>query len=403
MLSQYILDLCQNPATVSSELDKAPNLAPADVVKRLYKHNLRPDSAGSPGPRRDEDIELALQCGRWRERPSALFLKAFADALSCLNTHPLAGMVSPPLMGSHGTMPLTIIAPLADVARHCARVIREAKREVFFVTCVWSPSEAQQNEAWLSLIRNAERDIFIQTPDLNADPLLPALAEARARGVAVTYYFCFGYNDAGEMIPGQGGTNEQAARKLYTLAHAHARADPAAGANVDDLPLLLRVHAYVAKDQDHPVHQSLGARSCHLKLLIVDGAVGVQGSGNQDTQSWCHSQELNVMVDSRDICARWRDAVERNQRTSLFGRVGPQDGVWRDARGEPGRGYSGDPGVLGGLLKGVAGMMQKTIRHGVVGRNACFIRAKQPDTNGVARYKVECALRDEASGGNEPQ
>ena len=30
-----------------------------------------------------------------------------------------------------------------------------------------------QNEAWLSLIRNAQSHIFIQTPDLNAAPLLP--------------------------------------------------------------------------------------------------------------------------------------------------------------------------------------------------------------------------------------
>jgi hypothetical protein len=32
-----------------------------------------------------------------------------------------------------------------------------------------------QNEAWLSAIRNAKSTIFIQTPNLNASPLLPAL------------------------------------------------------------------------------------------------------------------------------------------------------------------------------------------------------------------------------------
>jgi hypothetical protein len=68
-----------------------------------------------------------------------------------------------------------------------------------------------QNEAWLSCIRNATRTVFIQTPDLNAAPLVPALAAALKRGIRVTYYICFGYNDAGEIIPGQGGTNDQAA------------------------------------------------------------------------------------------------------------------------------------------------------------------------------------------------
>ena len=59
-------------------------------------------------------------------------------------------------------------------------------------SCVHVP----QNEAFLSAIRNAQQSIFIQTPNLNAEPLLPALLEAVRRGVNVTYYVCLGYNDA---------------------------------------------------------------------------------------------------------------------------------------------------------------------------------------------------------------
>lgn len=586
MASQYVLDLCHERTTVSSELAKSPNKAPSDIIDELYKSKPRTLPSGKLDDHNDP-IEAAMQCGHWPERPSRLFLQAFADSLACLNTDPLAGMVSPPLMGSHGTITLTIIAPLADIARHCAQMIMEARREVFFVTCVWSPSKAQQaikdalielskragkrgekvavrviydqaspwhmisshqklkpeqydnkhvqlphpdevpnldlqvlslhtvmlgtlhakfcvvdgrsalvmsnniennqnlemlthlegpivasvydsalitwnkaltrledkgkvlvdeedeerrlmlekevrdmnmryqgesglqaanqqlnsdfktsiepsgpeiakgeemtpfvwtktestvpmalvsrhaygaldagdtkmpqNEAWLSLIRNAERDIFIQTPDLNAGPLLPALADALARGVEVTYYYCFGYNDAGEMIPGQGGTNEQAARKLISLAKAKTVQGEAL-----DLDSLLHIHAYVAKDQDHPIHHSLHSRSCHIKLLIVDSAVGIQGSGNQDTQSWCHSQELNVMVDSEEICGKWREGIERNQRTREFGRCGAEDGVWRDGEGKIGKGYSGDPGMVGGLVKGVVGMLNKTAKQ----------------------------------------
>lgn len=44
-----------------------------------------------------------------------------------------------------------------------------------------------QNEAFLSLIRNAKKSIFIQTPDLNAKPLLAALLTAVRFGVEVTY------------------------------------------------------------------------------------------------------------------------------------------------------------------------------------------------------------------------
>lgn len=204
-----------------------------------------------------------------------------------------------------------------------------------------------QNEAWLSLIRNAQKSIFIQTPDLNAAPLLPAIVEALKRGVEVTYYVCFGYNDAGEIIPGQGGTNEQAAQALLASL-------PAEGSE----RLLLNIYDYVAKDQDHPIHQQFRSRTCHIKLLVADGAVGIQGSGNQDTQSWFHSQELNIMVDSEEICQKWRECIERNQNTKAFGRVA-EDGVWRDAAGKPGDGYMGNPGNVEGLFKGVTGMMKK--------------------------------------------
>jgi phosphatidylserine/phosphatidylglycerophosphate/cardiolipin synthase-like enzyme len=174
-----------------------------------------------------------------------------------------------------------------------------------------------QNEAFLSLIRNARRTIFIQTPDLNAKPLLPALISAVKRGVQVTSYVCLGYNDGGELLPGQGGTNEMNAARLY------------AGLRAEEHPLL-QVHYYVAADQDHPIHNNFKQRSCHIKLLIVDESVAIQGSGNQDTQSWFHSQEVNVMIDSPVVCAAWREALERNQNTARYGRASAEDGCWYD-------------------------------------------------------------------------
>jgi hypothetical protein len=53
-----------------------------------------------------------------------------------------------------------------------------------------------QNEAWLSALRNAKKEVFIQTPDLNAEHLIPAILDACRRGIKVTYYVCLGYNDA---------------------------------------------------------------------------------------------------------------------------------------------------------------------------------------------------------------
>lgn len=113
-------------------------------------------------------------------------------------------------------------------------------------TCVYTP----QNEAWLSAVRNATRTVFIQTPDLNAEPLLPELLGAVRRGVEVTYYVCLGYNDAGELLPKQGGHNEMVAAKLYDQLQPDERKR-------------LHVGYYVAKDQTKPIHNKFKARSCH--------------------------------------------------------------------------------------------------------------------------------------------
>ena len=52
-----------------------------------------------------------------------------------------------------------------------------------------------QNEVWLSALRNATKNVFIQTPTLNAEPLVPAIIEACERGIDIYCYICLGYND----------------------------------------------------------------------------------------------------------------------------------------------------------------------------------------------------------------
>ena len=208
-----------------------------------------------------------------------------------------------------------------------------------------------QNEAWLSCIRNAKQSIFIQTPNLNATPLHAACTAALKRGVDITYYVCLGYNDAGEVMPGQGGTNEMFASDLVKSLSESERS-------------LLHIAYYVAKDQDHPIHHNFKARSCHIKLLIADGHIGIQGSGNQDTQSWYHSQEINVMIDSEEICRKWRVGIERNQNTARYGKAGIDDGVWRDKEGKEAEGSMGRPSKPAGWVKGAIGMVKKAQEKG---------------------------------------
>ena len=204
-----------------------------------------------------------------------------------------------------------------------------------------------QNEAWLSAVRNATHSVFIQTPDLNAAPLLPELLAAVRRGINVTYYVCLGYNDAGELLPRQGGHNEMVSNKLY-----EELTEPAERAR-------LHVHYYVAKDQVMPIHNKFKSRSCHIKLMIVDEHLGIMGNGNQDAQSWYHSQEVNIMIDSAAICAKWREGIERNQNTGRYGKADQNDGIWRDEHGNEAPGAIGkDPGKFS-WAKGVIGAVQR--------------------------------------------
>jgi hypothetical protein len=69
-----------------------------------------------------------------------------------------------------------------------------------------------------------------------------------------------------------------------------------------------------------------------VKFMSIDDSVGIQGNGNQDTQSWFHSQEINVMIDSPKIVQDWMNGLISNQNTQLYGQVHP-DGIWRDAEG----------------------------------------------------------------------
>ncbi|KAI1096053.1 IQ calmodulin-binding motif protein [Rostrohypoxylon terebratum] len=203
-----------------------------------------------------------------------------------------------------------------------------------------------QNAAWLSALRNAQKNVFIQSPTLNAEPLIPAIVEACERGIDVYCYVCLGYNDSGEMLPMQGGHNESIAHNLYTnLLSPTAKS-------------CLHWYWYVAKDQTAPVTATKKRRSCHIKLLIADEHIGVVGNGNQDTQSWFHSQEINVMIDSPLVCRAWIEALRRNQNTHLYGRVG-EDGVWRDAQGKEAEGATGVDAGRFSWAKGLLGAIKR--------------------------------------------
>ncbi|KZT57351.1 hypothetical protein CALCODRAFT_483286 [Calocera cornea HHB12733] len=180
-----------------------------------------------------------------------------------------------------------------------------------------------QDAAWLAALRYARQKVFIQTPTFNATPVIPATLDACRRGVVVTLYVDLGFNDQGEQIPGQGGTNEQVVSGMYKSLREEGK-----GAEHN-----FKVYWYTSKDQVSPLNAKAKQRNCHVKFMSVDDQIAILGNGNQDTQSWFHSQEINVLVDAPQLIAEWHQGLNANQNTRLYGLV-DEDGIWRYREGK---------------------------------------------------------------------
>lgn len=180
-----------------------------------------------------------------------------------------------------------------------------------------------QDAAWLAGFRYAKKHIFIQSPTLNASPIKAAVLAAVRRHVKVELWLDLGFNDKSESMPFQGGTNEQVVTAFYRQLRREGKGDEK----------YLEVYWYTGKDMTRPLNAVRKQRNCHVKFAAFDGQVAVLGSGNQDTQSWFHSQEINLMVDSSGIVEEWMKALERNQSTKLYGMVDQKDGIWRGRDG----------------------------------------------------------------------
>lgn len=140
-----------------------------------------------------------------------------------------------------------------------------------------------------------------QTPTFNAPPVVEAALDAVKRGIEVTIYADLGFNDEvslvrsemlrawadrrrfgactqGELLPFQGGTNEMVAQSMYEELDTDEQKDR------------LKMYWYTGKDQVQPLNAKEKSRNCHVKLMIVDDMVGIQGK-------WCPP--------ASNACSRW--------------------------------------------------------------------------------------------------
>lgn len=66
-----------------------------------------------------------------------------------------------------------------------------------------------------------------------------------------------------------------------------------------------------------------------------------------------------MLIDSGLVCRNWIAGLRRNQNTHLYGRVGGEDGIWRDGEGREAEGATGvDAGRLA-WARGVVGAVKR--------------------------------------------
>ncbi|CAF4947150.1 unnamed protein product [Rotaria sp. Silwood1] len=113
-----------------------------DIERKILHHDVS-----------QQELDAAAKFGRFSQRPSDLFLKLFYGVICTLQHNPLAGCVSPSLIGSTGVIPLTIISTIPDIMYHYYHVIVHAQKEILFATMYWENSESA------NIISKAFRDL----------------------------------------------------------------------------------------------------------------------------------------------------------------------------------------------------------------------------------------------------
>ncbi|KAF2812130.1 uncharacterized protein BDZ99DRAFT_383036 [Mytilinidion resinicola] len=172
------------------------------------------------------------------------------------------------------------------------------------------------NTLLLTLLARANSSIYIQTPNLTAPPVLTALLRALRRGVAVHIRTSARLMILEQLVTA-GTTTTRCVRKLVRrhralLSSATAARDEDEEAGVGLVaPGALRVEFFEPLGGFRKEGMEGGEpQQSHLKLLIVDEAATVLGSGNLDRASWYTSQELGVAFFDGGVAGAVRGGVE---------------------------------------------------------------------------------------------
>ena len=189
-----------------------------------------------------------------------------------------------------------------------------------FALLPWRPCPAPPptplNVFLLSAFANARKDIYIQTPNLTAPPVLSALLAVLKRGINVTILTSERLMILEQLITA-GTTTSRCVKKLIkrhkklVKEWQRQQTDPTAlEAGQLTQPGKLTVYFY------QPYREAKGEPTqSHLKLTIVDSECVVLGSGNMDRASWYTSQELGVAFFCRAFAAEVRKKLDAQMKS----------------------------------------------------------------------------------------
>ncbi|KAK4626866.1 hypothetical protein CLAFUW4_04844 [Fulvia fulva] len=171
------------------------------------------------------------------------------------------------------------------------------------------PPETPLNVQLLELFATAKQEIFLQTPNVTAPPVLDALLHALKRGIDVKITTSERLMILEQLVT--AGTTTDRCMKALTKEHERLLYQP-----LDEesgLATLGRLEISYYKPRREPERNAnLMAEpvQSHLKLMIVDNSTIVFGSGNMDRASWYTSQELGVAFFSEKLCQQTRQKLK---------------------------------------------------------------------------------------------
>ncbi|EME46458.1 hypothetical protein DOTSEDRAFT_61094 [Dothistroma septosporum NZE10] len=171
------------------------------------------------------------------------------------------------------------------------------------------PARTPLNIQLLEMFDNAKEEIFLQTPNVTAPPVLDALLKALKRGVNVEITTSERLMVLEQLVT--AGTTTDRCMKSLIKEHErslHQPLDEESG--LATLGRLDISYYEPSPEQERESSEMAEPMQSHLKLTIVDNNTIVLGSGNMDRASWYTSQELGVAFISEKLCQQTKQKLK---------------------------------------------------------------------------------------------